>query len=49
MYGYFYDNSYVYLVYEYINKGNLFQMIKNVSRLTEKEASQVKNSLYIKF
>jgi aurora kinase, other len=50
MYGYFYDNSYVYLVYEYINKGNLFQLIKNVSRLTEKEASQVNlKNLYLKF
>ena len=42
MYGYFYDDSYVYLVYEYISKGNLFHLIKNSSRISEKEASKVK-------
>ena len=44
MYGYFYDDSYVYLVYEYISKGNLFHLIKNSSRISEKEASKVKYS-----
>ena len=41
MFGYFYDNSYVYLVYEYVNKGNLFQYIKSVARLGEPETAKV--------
>lgn len=40
MYGYFYDNSYVYLIYDYISRGNLFNYIKNASRLSEKEAAK---------
>ncbi len=41
MYGYFYDNSYVYLVYECLKKGNLFQYMKNIAKLNEVEAAKV--------
>ncbi len=41
MYGYFYDNFYVYLVYDYVKRGNLFSYIKSASRLSEKEAAKV--------
>jgi serine/threonine protein kinase len=40
LYGYFYDSNYVFLVYELITNGTLFQHIKNV-RLNEEEASNV--------
>jgi serine/threonine protein kinase len=42
MHGYFYDNSYVYLVYEYAKKGSLFLHLKNHSKLEEKEAAKVR-------
>lgn len=41
MYGYFYDNNYVFLVYELLTKGNLFQFIKTNGRRPEKEAANV--------
>ena len=36
MYGYFYDNNYVYMVYEVANSGNLFELIKSGYKFTEK-------------
>lgn len=41
MYGYFYDNTNVYLVYEYMKRGNLFQLMKSCVRLPEEQASNV--------
>lgn len=41
LYGYFYDNNFVYLVYELLTNGNLYAMVNNKLRLTEEEACKV--------
>lgn len=41
MYGYFYDNNNVYLIYELVNKGNLFQYLNVETRINEKQAAHV--------
>jgi serine/threonine protein kinase len=41
LYGYFYDNNYVYLIYEFVKMGSLFQYIKNKTKIDEKEAAYV--------
>lgn len=41
MYGYFYDNNYVYMVYEVANSGNLFELIKSGYKFTEKEIAKI--------
>lgn len=40
MYGYFYDDNFVYMIYEKAN-GNLFDLLKSGVKFSEKEVAQV--------
>lgn len=49
LYAYFYDDVYIYLVYEFMKKGSLFSLLKNEGVLNEENAKKVIKCLVILF
>ncbi len=49
LYGYFYDNSRVYLILEFAAKGELYKILRKCKRFSESTAANVRSLLFYQF
>ena len=49
LYGYFYDDSRVYMILEYAPKGELYTLLKSVGKFDDAQAATVSYLLYIHY